>query len=202
MQIQNGDWAEAIDVARKAISEVPWLRFNELTAPVFPLYVEACLGPDWFEGAGGLKSLGRLSRAAFMARFCGWRFPNIRPHSLRISGRLAAARCHYKKSEKYFADAIRKAEAIGAKYEQARSFIDRSVLDYPEAKSDRDRGLVDRLEPDAAVSRDARGIALDDLEQPRVDAGHRADCGDAGGVDYGVEWGAGVVLFPGPLGDA
>ena len=43
---------------------------------------------------------------------------------------------------KYFDKAIAAAMKIGADYEHARALIDKSMLDYPEAQSDREKGLA------------------------------------------------------------
>ncbi len=78
----------------------------------------------------------------FLGRFVGIVFPNNRPHAYRVTGRLAAAKSNKRKSIKFFDKAIAAATKIGAEYEQARSLIDKSTLDYPDAMSDRQKGLV------------------------------------------------------------
>jgi hypothetical protein len=47
-----------------------------------------------------------------------------------------------RRAMEYFDKAIAAAEKIGAHYELARTWIDKSLLEYPQAASDRQRGLA------------------------------------------------------------
>lgn len=107
------------------------------------LLAEAILGCDWIDGKTGIDRNDRIEgrRIASRARLLCGRFPNLRPHSFRVSGRAATANGKPKKALKYFDKAIATAEKIGARYEHARSLIDKSILDHPDAGTDRKRGL-------------------------------------------------------------
>ncbi len=81
-------------------------------------------------------------RMARLSRWTGWIFPNNKPHAFRVSGRLAAAKGQSKKAIKVFDKAIAAGQKIGADSEHARSLIDKSMLDYPEAMADREKGVA------------------------------------------------------------
>ncbi|MEQ9411100.1 MAG: protein kinase [Fuerstiella sp.] len=116
----------------------------EIFLDTFSLYVEALAGPRFAEGRTIFPSthVRQVSRAARWARWMCGRFPTLRPHACRVSGRAACAAGHTRRARKYFDEAIRAAERVGARYELARTWIDRSWLPYTEAAADRARGLA------------------------------------------------------------
>lgn len=120
------------------------LMYLEVYLDSFSLYVEALLGPTW-SGRHHSQPVAkkRLTRRwARIARwFCG-RFPTLRPHAYRVSGRTAFADARRRKAKRYFDEAVRSAEKVGAEYELARALIDRSWLGLPDADADRERGLA------------------------------------------------------------
>jgi hypothetical protein len=86
---------------------------------------------------------------------------------------LAAAKGKTRRAIKYFDKAIASAQKIGAEYELARSSIDKSLLDHPQAAADRQRGL-DLLESLGCVLPDA------EVEYLGLDrAAHHARAADA-----------------------
>ena len=94
----------------------------------FPLLVESLLGPRWADTDGGPSRAiaGKAWREARFARFFSWRFPNYRPHALRVSGRAAYALGKSKKAARYLEQSIAAAEKLGARYELARALLDAS----------------------------------------------------------------------------
>jgi tetratricopeptide (TPR) repeat protein len=140
--LQIGDYLAAEQLSEQAIRETTTLRFIDLTSAAYPLYVESSLGALWAQVGKGKRLPRGVSRMALMARFCGSLFPNVRPHACRVSGRLAAAKGQAKKACKYFDRAIALTAQMGAHYEHARALIDKSILDYPEANVDRQKGLA------------------------------------------------------------
>ena len=142
-QLQDSDYGSARKTLAHAVRLVLKLRFFEISADSFALLAEAIPGSSWhLESRSISRKDKRISgRSAIAARFSGWLFPNLRPHAFRVSGRLAAAKRKQNTAIRYFDRAIAAAEKIGAEYELARSLIDKSMLDYPEAQPDRERGL-------------------------------------------------------------
>ena len=100
--------------------------FFEVTGLVYPMRVEALLGPDWSNGPSGFPKtlLKQANRESRLARFTGWLFPNYGAHSYRVSGRAAAAMGKTAKAAGYFRKAIAAAEKIGARYDLARAYLD------------------------------------------------------------------------------
>lgn len=141
--LQNSDYGSARLALSHASRLVIKLRFFEISADVFALLAESILGSTWFLNSSSLerKEIRKAKRSARAARFSGLLFPNLRPHAYRISGRVAATRRKHEKAKLYFDKAVAAAEKIGAEYEYARALIDKSMLDYPEANSDRQQGL-------------------------------------------------------------
>ena len=90
----------------------------------------------------------------FLGRLLGRVFPGNLPYSYRMSARLALALGKKKRARKHFDRAIAVAEKIEAKYEYARSLVDRSQIDDPAATADRHRG-IDQLESLGCVLPDA-----------------------------------------------
>ena len=142
-QIQAGEYSNARIAVGKSLKLIPKFRLVEISSPAFPLFVESILAADWCRRSKSYssKDLRKASRVAFIGRRVAWLFPNLRAHSYRVSGRLCAAKGKTKKALKYFDKAIAAAEKIGARYEQARALIDKSMLDHPDAMADRQRGL-------------------------------------------------------------
>ncbi len=143
-ELQGSRYGCARKSLRRAIALVIQLRVFEMTVGAFPLYVEAVLGNDWTpSSAHGVSSKDRryASWAARAARLFGVTFSNHLPHALRVTGRFHTSRKKYSKAIRAFDKAISAAPNIGAEYEQARALIDKSLLEYRDSDSDRQRGL-------------------------------------------------------------
>lgn len=142
-QLQASDYSAARKTLSHAVHLVSRLRFFEVSVSSFPLLVEAVLGAHWATEPKLIPrpDLNKARRTSFIGRLTGWIFPNNLPHAIRVSGRAACARRKSRKAMKYFDKAIAAAMKIGADYEHARALIDKSMLDYPEAQSDREKGL-------------------------------------------------------------
>ena len=154
--LQGGQYDQARLAASSALRDIPKLRFFELTVAAFAVYLEALLGDRWYEYAERLPISGRLKATAALmfARLSGWLFPPHKAPGLRMKGRFAARRGKIARARKYFGQAAKAAAEVGASYEQARSLIDGSMLDYPDATADRHRG-IDLLESLGCVLPDA-----------------------------------------------
>ncbi|MDP1559782.1 MAG: protein kinase [Pirellulaceae bacterium] len=155
--LQIGEYENARRHLGKAIRMYLRLVFNELTFPALPLYVDASVSPNWCKRTQQVIRSSiplRVRLCAQVARILCGLFPNHRPATYRASGRLAVAKGKTRKAIKYFDKAIAAAEKIGAEYELARSLIDKSMLDHPQATADRQCGL-DLLESLGCVLPDA-----------------------------------------------
>jgi serine/threonine protein kinase/tetratricopeptide (TPR) repeat protein len=111
----------------------------------FSLYPEAIIGPLWSQGPKCVPAAKRkkASWAAMKARFWALSFPNMRAHTLRVSGRVAAASGKSLKAIKYFDKALVAASKYGNRGEYARALIDKSqLLQADAAKSCREQGLT------------------------------------------------------------
>ncbi|PAY19431.1 hypothetical protein CKO51_11235 [Rhodopirellula sp. SM50] len=142
--LQDSDFLGARKPLAKSIRLLPPTRVMEITVPAFPLYVEAVLGTQWVkQDRRAVSSRDRryATCSALMARLSGRVFPNNRPHSHRVTGRLLASKGRVKRAIKAFNKAIAAATKIGAEYEHARALIDKSMLEHPDASTDRERGL-------------------------------------------------------------
>ena len=137
------------------------LFLNELVLDTFSIATEARLGPYWHQGPKKPQGSERRTglRAARKARMFCFRFPTLRPHCFRVSGRAFAAAGKKRKAVGYFDKAIAAGEKIGAEYERARALIDKSMLDYPNALTDRQTGL-NLLESLGCVLPDAEVVYL------------------------------------------
>jgi serine/threonine protein kinase/tetratricopeptide (TPR) repeat protein len=144
VRLQVGDFRGARESAAAAIRWIPRLRFIEFTAPAFGLHVESIVGSAWVDRSMPVsrKDLRKAAWSAFAARWSSWAFPNLTSYGYRVSGRLAMAKNKERRAMEYFDKAIAAAEKIGAHYELARTWIDKSLLEYPQAASDRQRGLA------------------------------------------------------------
>ncbi|MCA9140160.1 MAG: protein kinase [Planctomycetales bacterium] len=144
VELQASDYGAARQSLVHSIKLIIGLRFFEVTVDAFALYVEAVLGAEWRSSTHGVASAKQhryASRASLVARFSGWLFPNSRPHAHRVTGRLLASKGRHSRAIKSFDKAVASAKTIGADYEHARSLIDKSMLEYQDAKVDRQRGL-------------------------------------------------------------
>ncbi|QDU41281.1 Serine/threonine-protein kinase PrkC [Maioricimonas rarisocia] len=143
-QLQASDYEAAASTLKRNISTMQrTFSLFEVYLDTYSLYVEAVLGPDWFQHPSPLsrKELRDSRRSALRARLMCGRFPTLRPHCYRVSGRAAVAAGRVRKATRYFDKAIKSAERVGARYEMARTLIDKSWLKYPTASADRRRGL-------------------------------------------------------------
>ncbi len=127
----------------------------------FSLYPEAIVGPLWSQGPKFVIKAKRnkASWAAMKARFWALSFPNMRAHTLRVSGRVAAACGKSRKAIKYFDRALLAAKKFGNRSEYARTLIDKSrMLKDDAARNCREEGL--RLLQDLRTVLPAAEIAL------------------------------------------
>jgi serine/threonine protein kinase/tetratricopeptide (TPR) repeat protein len=143
-QLQASDYPAARATLRHAVGLVFRFRFFEISVPSFSLLAEAVLGSNWIVNSESLSRKDRNSaqRMARIARWTGWLFPNNLPHAHRVSARHAVAKGKKRKAMKYFDKALAAAQKVGADYEGARARIDKSMLDYPNSKWDREQGLA------------------------------------------------------------
>ena len=132
--------------ARKVLSDSERLMsrlflFPEIWVDTLPLLTEAMLGASWINKNPDRGQLKAASRMAFKSRLICNKFPTIKPHAMRVSGRAMAARGRLSAAKKFFGKAQEAAERIGAHYEQARALIDQSMLEEPDSKLHRQAGL-------------------------------------------------------------
>ncbi|MCA9051942.1 MAG: hypothetical protein KDA89_24555, partial [Planctomycetaceae bacterium] len=143
--LQASDYAAAAEVLSLNARAVFWgcMTF-EIRLDTFSLRVEALAGPCFAQGPSEFSSaqLRSINRAARAARWLCGHFPTLRPHACRVSGRAACTAGRFGKAQKYFDEAIRSAEHVGARSELARTLIDKSWLDHPDAAADRNRGFA------------------------------------------------------------
>ena len=139
------------------------LFFMEFSTPLYPVWVEALVGPHWAKPQDGSdRSTARKAwRVSRLARFFGWTFPNIAPHALRVSGRAAFAMGKTRAAKRYFERAIVAAETHGAKYDLARALLDASRVIPEKANEYHRRGqhLLDELGATAPEAERVHGNA-------------------------------------------
>ena len=143
VHLQSGDFEAAREVLQRSrkVLEENWA-YVDYSIRVYPLLVESLLGPRWHDphqrpDGRQIRQAWRICRRGlFWAR----RFPNYLPHMLRARGRAAFARGKVDKALRYFSEAIAAAERIGARYDLARAYIDRSRIAAAENEEDRIRG--------------------------------------------------------------
>ncbi len=145
-QIQASDYAGAEVTLREGLK---FLRadmfYFDFAIQSFSLYPEAIIGTHWFRGPTGndLRKRRQAAWAAMTARFWSWSFPNMRAHTLRVSGRVAAACGKTRQAVRYFDQAMIAATKYGNRGEYARALIDKSLLvDGDVANSLRSEGLA------------------------------------------------------------
>jgi tetratricopeptide (TPR) repeat protein len=119
----------------------------------YALQAESILGPTWADPA---RVVGRqeLARARWLVRSsqrAGIAFPNLVPHALRVSARLAWARGDRGRAAALFHRAIDRAEAQCMRYELARALLDASRVIPERADEYRHRSLQILDELGAAV---------------------------------------------------
>jgi tetratricopeptide (TPR) repeat protein len=129
VRLQASDYAgarAALEQSRATVRRT--LALVEFVGSFSPLLVESLLGPRWADAeaeGGPSRTVARQAwRESRFARFIGWRFPNYRAHAWRVSGRAAFARGRTRTASLYFERAITAAEALGARYDLARSLLD------------------------------------------------------------------------------
>jgi len=150
VRLQGSDYAgarAALEQSRSSVRRT--LSLVEFVAALYPLLVESLLGPRWADARGGpSRAVARKAwRESRFARFIGWRYPNYGPHALRVSGRAAYALGKSKKAARYLERAIVAAEALGARYDLARSLLDaaRVLPDRTDDYRRRGQQLLDEL---------------------------------------------------------
>jgi tetratricopeptide (TPR) repeat protein len=115
----------------------------------YALQAESILGPTWAD-PGRLVGRQELTRARWLVRSslrAGIAFPNLVPHALRVSARLAWARGDRGRARVLFHRVIGRAEAQSIRYELARALLDASRVIPEKADEYRRRGqrLLDEL---------------------------------------------------------
>jgi serine/threonine protein kinase/tetratricopeptide (TPR) repeat protein len=140
--------ASLYEDARKILEEaVAYLSgrlwFTDGVLPGYALQAESILGPKWAEpGRGvGRQELARARWLVRSSRRAGIVFPNLVPHALRVSARLAWARGDRGRAAALFHRAIDRAEAQCMRYELARSLLDASRVIPERADEYHHRGL-------------------------------------------------------------
>lgn len=143
IHLQAGNYEVAREMLEKSrtMIEENW-SYVDFTIRAYPLLVESMLGPHWHSAEQELdrRVLRQAWRLAKRAVFWGRRFPNYLPHAYRALGRAAVARGKTQKALRYLSKAISHAELIGAKYDLARSYIDRAKAGGDQRQADEERG--------------------------------------------------------------
>jgi tetratricopeptide (TPR) repeat protein len=137
-------YQEAAHAAKRCIKGLPSCAIVEIILDSVPILVEALLREHWAKDRFSIstKDLRRAKFYAFFVFFIGLVFRSLRPHCLRVRGRLAAACGRERKAARLFTEGLASAEEMGARYEFARAFIDRSTLSSEDSQADYDRGHV------------------------------------------------------------
>ena len=161
--MQSSAYDRAQRLAEKALKFLwkEWTLF-EFTLDTYPLYAEALCADRWQRGPQAFSGQQRrlIARMARRSRIVGLVFPNLKVHASVSPAERALPLEIPGKARSTLTKQLRQAQKIGAKYEQARATIDKSMLDYPEAKTDRQRGL-ELLESLGCVLPDAEVGYLD-----------------------------------------
>ena len=142
--LQASRYDEAVAVTKAGRDElIRNFAFVELMLDTYAILVEAMLGPNWFTAASVAGNKIKDTRNfARKTRFHCLKFPTLKAHSLRVSGRTESSLGRKQKAMQYFNKAIAAATKIGAEHEHARALIDKSMLEYVESKLDREKGLA------------------------------------------------------------
>jgi tetratricopeptide (TPR) repeat protein len=144
-QIQASKYAEAEETLRISLKQLQTdLFYFDLSMQNYSLYPESIIGPQWSLGPTVVSKDKRKrgSKAAAKARFWALSFPNMRAHTYRVSGRVAAACGKTRRAIKYLDRALVDAKKFGNQSEYARILIDKSLLiDGPDAFRMREDGL-------------------------------------------------------------
>jgi tetratricopeptide (TPR) repeat protein len=143
--IQASRYAEAEETLRVGLKLLRTdLFYFDFSMQNYSLFPEAIIGPEWSRGPTVISKDARTrgSRAASRARFWAMLFPNMRAHTYRVSGRVAAACGKARLAIKYFDRALVDAKKFGNRGEYARTLIDKSqVISGDEALKLREEGL-------------------------------------------------------------
>jgi serine/threonine protein kinase/tetratricopeptide (TPR) repeat protein len=126
--LQSSDYhgaVQALDRSRGILERS--LLYLEYVIRTYPWLVESLVGPNWLEPRQDAE-IRRATRVARRARFFAWRFPNIRPHTLRVRGRLLCARGRPRRAMRCFQNSIESARQLGAEYDLARSLLDLAAV--------------------------------------------------------------------------
>jgi tetratricopeptide (TPR) repeat protein len=154
VQLQASDFTEARRTFEHTLRfTCRNLYFLEFLAPLYPQLPESLLGAGWVnqEGRPPLQVLCKARRECRTARLMSMLYPNIKSHALRVSGRAAFALGKPAKAARYFEQAIKAAEKLGARYDLARAYLDASVVVSDRSAEYRARGLQLLKELGAAV---------------------------------------------------
>ncbi|XZE54465.1 protein kinase domain-containing protein [Planctomycetaceae bacterium SH139] len=129
--MQASRYEEAVESLQAALAIMNrYLHYFEIHMPLFPRLGEAILGPEWCVfGHLSKKTIRSAGRYVRRARLFSLLFPNIRPHTWRIRGRLHFAQGKINRARKCFGRAIAEAEKLGAHYDKARALYDLSIAD-------------------------------------------------------------------------
>lgn len=123
LEIQSSRYDEAVqawDNANRVTRET--LFYTEFTAHIYPSLIEGLVGPDWLHFRKDDK-VKRARRLVLLTRFVAWRFSTIRPHTLRVLGRLASVTGRPRRAARYFEKSILAARQIRADFALARSLL-------------------------------------------------------------------------------
>lgn len=138
VHLQSGNYEAARDVLEKARGMMAAnLGYVDYSLRCYPLLVEAILGPHWHD-TQTVHSPADARRAWSVSRwglFWAKRLPNTLPHALRARARAAWVRGKSKSAERYLMESIHSAEAIGARYDLARSCLDLAKIQPTERES-------------------------------------------------------------------
>ena len=141
-QLQASKYSEAVESLTHNLHEIrKGLVYMEITMVTLPLLVEALLADQWISAKVDKDKLKRAKKNAWWAGRIVTPFITHRPLCNRVFGRLAQANGKTEKAIKYFEKAIQIAEKTGAKYDLARSLIDKSRIAQSESAQLREQGL-------------------------------------------------------------
>jgi len=143
--IQASNYEEAETTLAKSLKCLQKdLFYFDFAIQNFSLYPEAIVGPHWSQGPKFVPKAKRnkATWAAMKGRFWALSFPNMRAHTLRVSGRVAAACGKTHRAIRYFDKALVAAKKFGNRGEYARTLIDKSrILKDDAAKKCIEEGL-------------------------------------------------------------
>jgi tetratricopeptide (TPR) repeat protein len=168
--LQDSQYGEAAEVAAIGLR----MAFQDLFLNQFPLYsyalwCEGLIGPHWSRGPATFdrRQLRRAKWAEIKMRFWATQNLNLRAHSFRVAGRVAAARGKKKLAMRCFDRSLAAAKKFENHGEYARALIDKSLLvDGSEAAELRAEGLRRLAELSTVLPRAEQKIL--GIDQPPI----------------------------------